>query len=35
MTGAQWEIAAFAEELKRIAIEKEPWLEPYFEAKKK
>jgi thymidylate synthase (FAD) len=35
MTGAQWEIAAFAEELKRIAIEKEPWLEPYFEAKTK
>lgn len=30
--GAQWEIANVAEELRRLVVECEPWLDPYFEA---
>jgi thymidylate synthase (FAD) len=31
--GAQWEIANLAEELRRVVVEKEDWLVPYFELK--
>jgi thymidylate synthase (FAD) len=31
--GAQWEIANLAEELRRVVVEKEDWLDPYFELK--
>ncbi|MGC4376701.1 FAD-dependent thymidylate synthase [Fictibacillus sp. Mic-4] len=34
-SGAQWEIANFAEEIRRIVVEQEPWLAPYFEESKK
>lgn len=31
--GAQWEIADFAEELRRVVVENEGWLDAYFETK--
>lgn len=29
--GSQWEIAELAEELRRVVVEKESWVEPFFE----
>ncbi len=34
-SGAQWEIANLAEELRHIVVQCEPWLDRYFESSKK
>lgn len=31
--GAQWEISQLAEELRRVVVEKETWVDPYFDLK--